>query len=104
MQQPGGPRLEVVQPQGAFYLYPKAPTEDDLAFCRTLLNSNVLVVPGRGFGTPGYFRISYCVEDWVLEGAVQGFAKHGRGGFTLGVLVLCKSELLRGVRGLGISQ
>jgi len=46
-----------------------------VVFCRTLLNSNVLVVPGRGFGTPGYFRISYCVEDWVLEGAVGGFAK-----------------------------
>ena len=66
---------EVVQPQGAFYLYPKAPIEDDVVFCRALLSSNVLVVPGRGFGTPGYFRISYCVEDWVLEGAVQGFAK-----------------------------
>ena len=66
---------EVVRPQGAFYLYPKAPIDDDVAFCRTLLDSNVLVVPGRGFGTPGYFRISYCVEDWVLEGAVSGFAK-----------------------------
>ena len=66
---------EVVRPQGAFYLYPKSPIEDDAAFCRTLLHSNVLVVPGRGFGTPGYFRISYCVEDWVLEGAVKGFTK-----------------------------
>jgi aspartate aminotransferase len=66
---------DVVKPQGAFYLYPKAPIEDDAVFCKTLLNSNVLVVPGRGFGTPGYFRISYCVEDWVLEGAVQGFAE-----------------------------
>ena len=65
---------EVFRPQGAFYLFPKAPIEDDVAFCKTLLNSNVLVVPGRGFGTPGYFRISYCVEDWVLEGAVKGFA------------------------------
>ena len=53
----------------------KAPIENDVVFCRTLLNSNVLVVPGRGFGTPGYFRISYCVEDWVLEGAVKGFAE-----------------------------
>ena len=66
---------DVVQPQGAFYLYPKAPIDDDVVFCRTLLNSNVLVVPGRGFGTPGYFRISYCVEDRVLEGAVKGFAE-----------------------------
>lgn len=66
---------DVVQPQGAFYLYPKAPIEDDVVFCRTLLDSNVLAVPGRGFGTSGYFRISYCVEDWVLEGAVKGFAE-----------------------------
>ena len=65
---------DVFRPQGAFYLFPKAPIEDDVAFCKTLLNSNVLVVPGRGFGTSGYFRISYCVEDWVLEGAVKGFA------------------------------
>jgi len=65
---------DVFRPQGAFYLFPKAPIEDDVTFCKTLLNSNVLVVPGRGFGTLGYFRISYCVEDWVLEGAVKGFA------------------------------
>ena len=66
---------DVVRPQGAFYLYPKSPIDDDVAFTRELLQSNVLVVPGRGFGTPGYFRISYCVEDWVLEGAVDGFAR-----------------------------
>ena len=66
---------DTVKPEGAFYLYPKAPIEDDVSFTRELLQSNVLVVPGRGFGTPGYFRISYCVEDWVLEGAVEGLAK-----------------------------
>ena len=66
---------DTVKPQGAFYLFPKAPIEDDVAFTRDLLQWNVLVVPGRGFGTPGYFRISYCVEDWVLEGAVEGLAK-----------------------------
>ncbi len=66
---------DTVKPRGAFYLYPKAPIEDDVAFTRELLQWNVLVVPGRGFGTPGHFRISYCVEDWVLEGAVEGLAK-----------------------------
>ena len=66
---------DTVKPEGAFYLYPKAPTEDDVAFTKDLLQWNVLVVPGRGFGTPGYFRISYCVEDWVLEGAAEGLAK-----------------------------
>jgi aspartate aminotransferase len=65
----------LVKPQGAFYLFPRSPIEDDVAFVEALQEWNVLTVPGRGFGTPGHFRISYCVEDWVLEGAVAGFAK-----------------------------
>ena len=65
----------VVKPQGAFYLFPKSPIEDDVAFVEALQEWNVLTVPGRGFGTPGHFRISYCVEDRVLEGAINGFAK-----------------------------
>ena len=65
----------LVKPQGAFYLFPKSPIEDDAAFVQALQEWNVLTVPGRGFGTPGHFRISYCVEDRVLEGAVAGFAK-----------------------------
>ncbi len=64
----------VVKPQGAFYLFPQSLLEDDGAFVDALQEWNVLTVPGKGFGTPGHFRISYCVEDWVLEGALQGFA------------------------------
>ena len=64
----------VVKPQGAFYLFPKSLLEDDGAFVDALQEWNVLTVPGKGFGTPGHFRISYCVEDWVLEGAMKGFA------------------------------
>ena len=64
----------VVKPQGAFYLFPRSPLADDAAFVDALQEWNVLTVPGKGFGTPGHFRISYCVEDWVLEGAVKGFA------------------------------
>ena len=65
----------VVKPQGAFYLFPRSPVEDDVTFVDALQEWNVLTVPGRGFGTPGHFRISYCVEDWVLEGAIDGFAR-----------------------------
>ncbi len=65
----------VVHPQGAFYLFPKSPLPDDTVFVDALQEWNVLTVPGRGFGTPGHFRISYCVDDWVLEGAMEGFAK-----------------------------
>ena len=70
-----GMGYELVKPQGAFYLFPKAPGGDDLAFVNALQESNVLTVPGRGFGTPGHFRISYCLEDSVLEGAMDGMAR-----------------------------
>ena len=63
----------VVKPQGAFYMFPRSPIDDDVEFVGELQKHNVLVVPGRGFGMPGYFRISYCVEDGTLEGALPGF-------------------------------
>ena len=66
---------ECVKPDGAFYLFPKSPIEDDAKFVRILQNSKVLTVPGRGFGLAGYFRISYSVDDWVLEGSIEGFKK-----------------------------
>ena len=73
-----GMGYQVVKPQGAFYMFPKSPLEDDVAFVAALQERRVLTVPGRGFGLPGYFRISYCVEDRVLEGAVEGFAECAR--------------------------
>jgi aspartate aminotransferase len=65
----------VIKPGGAFYMFPKSPLEDEVAFVNELQQSNVLVVPGRGFGTPGYFRISYCVDDKTLKGSLTGFKK-----------------------------
>ena len=56
-------------------MFPKSPIEDDIAFADIMLKHNVLIVPGSGFGTPGYFRLSYCVEDYVLEGALRQFNK-----------------------------
>ena len=73
-----GMGYSVFKPQGAFYLFPQAPGGDDLALVDELQTHNVLVVPGRGFGAAGYFRISYCVEDRVLEGAMDGFARAAR--------------------------
>ena len=68
----------MVKPQGAFYLFPKSPIEDDVAFVDALQQKRVLTVPGVGFGSPGHFRLSYCVEDRVLEGAMEGFAECAR--------------------------
>jgi len=64
---------EVVKPQGAFYLFPKAPIEDDVAFVKELQSKRILTVPGSGFGKPGYFRIAYAVDKKVIEGALPGF-------------------------------
>ena len=64
---------DVVKPQGAFYMFPKSPIEDDVEFVGELQKRNVLVVPGRGFGMPGYFRISFCVDDATLSGSIPGF-------------------------------
>jgi len=63
------------KPQGAFYMFPRSPLEDDEAFVQELQSWNVLTVPGRAFGSPGFFRISYCLEDRVLEGSMVGFAE-----------------------------
>ena len=64
---------DVVKPQGAFYLFPKSPIDDEVEFVKKLAEKKVLVVPGRGFGCRGYFRISYCLPDSVIEGSIAGF-------------------------------
>jgi len=66
--------ITFTMPQGAFYFFPQAPGGDDLAFTDALLKHNVLAVPGRGFGQPGYFRLSFSVEDRVITGSAPGFA------------------------------
>jgi len=68
----------VVKPQGAFYMFPRSPLEDDVALVNELQQWRVLTVPGRGFGSAGYFRISYCVEDKTLAGAINGFREVAR--------------------------
>jgi aspartate aminotransferase len=63
-----------ITPEGAFYLFPKAPI-NDIEFVRELQKEKILAVPGSGFGGPGFFRIAYCVEDWVIAGALPGFKR-----------------------------
>jgi aspartate aminotransferase len=63
------------KPQGAFYLFVKSPIPDDVKFVKMLLQKNILVVPGSGFGGPGYFRIAYCVDDATIINSMKGFAE-----------------------------
>jgi len=64
-----------VRPEGAFYLFPRSPVDDDVRFVQDLLEERILVVPGSGFGRSGHFRIAYCVEDDVITGSADGFRR-----------------------------
>ncbi|MTV50295.1 pyridoxal phosphate-dependent aminotransferase [Heliobacillus mobilis] len=65
--------FEMVKPQGAFYLFPKSPLADDIEFIRRAQRHNILLVPGTGFGKPGYFRIAYCMEKKIIENSLPAF-------------------------------
>jgi len=65
---------EFIKPKGAFYLFPKAPIEDDAAFCSILQQHKILAVPGRGFGTPGHFRLAFCTDEDFIVKSAEGFA------------------------------
>ncbi len=62
---------EINKPEGTFYMFPKAPGGDDLAFIQRAKERRVLVVPGKGFGREKYFRLSFCVDDRTITRAVD---------------------------------
>lgn len=59
--------FSMVKPDGAFYLFPKSPITDDVEFVKLAQKHHVLLVPGAGFGAPGFFRIAYCVDKGIIE-------------------------------------
>lgn len=69
-----GAGYEVVEPEGAFYLFPKSPIPDDVAFVKVLARHLVLAVPGVGFARGGHFRVAFCVDDQTLERSIPRFA------------------------------
>lgn len=66
---------DFIKPEGTFYVFPRTPVEDDVAFVTALQDENILTVPGSGFGGPGHFRIAYCVSDDVINGSLPGFER-----------------------------
>jgi aspartate aminotransferase len=66
---------DFVKPSGAFYLFPKAPISDDVKFVKALQEELILVVPGSGFGGPGYFRIAFCVDDNTIINSMPRFKR-----------------------------
>ena len=65
---------ECAKPDGAFYLFVKAPNGDANEFSeKAKLSHNLLVVPADGFGCPGYFRLSYCVSNDMIRRSLPAF-------------------------------
>lgn len=67
--------LRYTMPQGAFYFFPEVPGGDDFAFTDRLFKENILVVPGSGFGCPGYIRLSFSVETDSIVRSAEGFVR-----------------------------
>ena len=63
----------VVEPGGAFYLFPRSLERNDAAFSERAKKLDLLVVPGSGFGAPGHVRISYCVQTETIRRALPKF-------------------------------
>ena len=66
---------EMAKPDGAFYLFIKAPGGDANRFSDLAKKENLLLVPGDGFGCPGYFRICYCVSYDMIQKSLPAFGK-----------------------------
>jgi aspartate aminotransferase len=64
---------EMAKPDGAFYLFIKAPGGDSEAFSEKAKQKDLLVVPGTDFGCKEYFRICYCVKPEMIEKSLPVF-------------------------------
>ena len=70
--------IKYQMPKGAFYFFPEVPVGangDDKAFVQKLVEELVLVVPGSGFGCPGHFRMTFCMDEAIIRRSAAGFVK-----------------------------
>ncbi len=66
---------EAAKPDGAFYMFVKAPSGDANEFYETAKKYELLLVPSDSFGYPGYVRIAYCISPEVIKNALPAFAE-----------------------------
>jgi aspartate aminotransferase len=67
--------IEYAEPEGAFYLFCKAPGGDDVAFVEKLKQNLILGVPGASFAKPGWVRFAYCVDEKIIRASAEAFKK-----------------------------
>ncbi len=68
---------EMVQPGGAFYVFPKVPWGTGMEFVtRAIEKHQLLIIPGNVFSRRDtHFRISYAAADAVLERGIEALRK-----------------------------
>lgn len=66
---------ELHNPEGTFYLLPRSPLPDDIAFINLLAEQHIYCLPGSVCEMPGYFRISLTANDEMVERSLPGFAR-----------------------------
>jgi aspartate aminotransferase len=82
------PGVQCREPKGAFYAFPDVSTyvgkstpegavlDDDVQLCDWLVEvGKVAVVPGSGFGAPGFVRLSYACSMTNIEAGLERLAK-----------------------------
>ena len=68
--------IEYVQPEGAFYLFPKIPDGiDEIEFCQEMVKNFIVVVPGSAFGAEGFYRLSFCKTPEDIKRGMEQFEK-----------------------------
>lgn len=67
--------FECERPGGTFYIFPKAPEEDAVAFSEKAKKYDLVVVPSDSFGMKGYFRLAYCIDTEKVERSLEAFRK-----------------------------
>ena len=67
--------IEFPMPAGAFYFFAKSPVADEMKFVDALLEEKILAVTGKGFGYPGYIRLSCSVDEQIIARSEPGFKR-----------------------------
>lgn len=62
---------DFIEPKGTFYFFPKSPIENDLGFVEMAAEKLLLLTPGRGFGRNGYFRLSHCTSEHLIDLGIE---------------------------------
>jgi len=65
-------------PAGGMYLFPQSPIPDDAAFADACARHHILLVPGSGFGFPGYVRLCFAASEKSILGSAEAFQAVGR--------------------------